>query len=218
MRVGSSVSAAGLPLGAAAPSPKLTSTCANLDGLARANVDLVHAPAERGRYLDGRLVGLDLEERRVLADHVALAHEHLTDLGLGEAFAQVREDEVPGHRDLEGQRLAGGRQHARARSGTLAFSRAKPTNGTSYAVTRAIGASSERKAPSMIEVAISAPGPKLRGASWTTTARPVFCTEVDERLAVERRDRQEVDHLALRRRLPRRSVSAASRATRSMAP
>jgi len=30
----------------------------------------------------------------------------------------------------------------------------------------------------MMDAATSAPGPKLRGASWTTTARPVLATEV----------------------------------------
>ena len=69
----------------------------------------------------------------------------------------------------------------------------------------------------MIEAAISAPGPKLRGASWTTTARPVFLDRGDERLAVERRDRQEIDHLDGDAVLGLQ-VSAASSATRSIAP
>src|SRR3989338_1942875 len=120
------------------------------------------------------MVGLDLEERRVLGDDVACGDQHLDDLGLGQALAEVGQDEGPRHQNARVSRAAA---TTRGTSGTVAFSRAKPANATSYAVTRRTGASSERNAPSMIEAAVSAPGPKRRGASWTTTARPVFATE-----------------------------------------
>jgi hypothetical protein len=52
-------------------------------------VDPGHAPAHRRRDLDRGLVGLDLEQWRVLGDDIALAHEDLDDLGLGQSLAQI---------------------------------------------------------------------------------------------------------------------------------
>src|SRR2546427_1280713 len=49
---------------------------------------------------------------------------------------------------------------------------------TSFAVTRRTGASRWRNAPSMIDAAISAAGPKLRGASWTTTRSEEHTSEL----------------------------------------
>jgi hypothetical protein len=99
-------SEAGGPSGHAAPSPRRQPSrrvverdehVPNLDALARPNVNASHAPAERGRNLDGRLVGLDLEQRRVFGEHIALVDENLQDLGLGESLAQVWEYERSGH-------------------------------------------------------------------------------------------------------------------------
>jgi len=56
-------------------------------------VDLGHPPAHGRRDLDRGLVGLDFEQRRVLGDDVALAHEDLDDLGLGQPFAEVGQRE-----------------------------------------------------------------------------------------------------------------------------
>jgi len=142
----------------------------NFDALPRPNVNARHASGKRGRNLDGSLVGLDLEQRRVLGEDVALVDEHLDDLGLGEPLAQIRKRERSGHpatssSPVQNARVSRTAATTRGTSGTFAFSRAKPTNGTSCAVTRRMGASSDRKAPSMIEAAISAPGPKLFGAS-----------------------------------------------------
>jgi hypothetical protein len=61
-------------------------------------VDLVDAPAHRGRNLDPGLVRLHLQQRRVFLDHVAFVNEDGDDLGLGEALAQVGQDELAGHR------------------------------------------------------------------------------------------------------------------------
>ena len=98
-------SEAGGPPGRATPSPAPNPSrvverdehVPNLDALARPNVNASHAPAERRRNLDGRLVGLDLEQRRVFGEHIALVDENLQDLGLGESLAQVWEYERSGH-------------------------------------------------------------------------------------------------------------------------
>src|SRR5438876_389003 len=137
---------------------------ADLHGLPGLDVDTSHATTERGWDLDRGLVGLDLEKRRVLGDDLALVDEDLDDLGLGQTLTQVGQRERPGHGPQKA-RVSRAAVTTRGTPGTFAFSRAKPTNGTSYAATRRTGASSERNAPSMIEAAISAPGPKLRAAS-----------------------------------------------------
>ena len=59
----------------------------------RLDVDLLDAAAHGGRDLDGGLVGLDLEQGRVLGDDVAFAHEHLHDLGLGQTLTEVGQHE-----------------------------------------------------------------------------------------------------------------------------
>jgi hypothetical protein len=64
------------------------------------NMNPGHAPGEWRRNLDGGLVGLDLEQRRVLGQHVTLVDEHLDDLGFGESLAQIRECERSRHSTL----------------------------------------------------------------------------------------------------------------------
>ena len=70
-----------------------------------------HASGEGRRNLDGSLVGLDLDQRRVLGDHVALADEDLDDLGLGQALTKVGQRERPGHAS-ERESVARGRDDA----------------------------------------------------------------------------------------------------------
>ena len=70
----------------------------DLHRLAGLDVDLLDAPAHRGGDLHLRLVRLHLQQRRVFLDHVAFADEDGDDLRLGEAFAQVGQDELAGHR------------------------------------------------------------------------------------------------------------------------
>src|SRR5207244_3787671 len=94
------------------------------------DMNLLHPPAHGRGDLDLRLVRLHLEERRVLADHVALADQDLGDLGLGQSLAQVGEDERARHA-AQKERVSRAAATTRATSGTVAFSRAKPTNGTS---------------------------------------------------------------------------------------
>ena len=60
--------------------------------------DLQHRPGVRRRDLDGRLVGLDLDERVVLGDLLPLRDEPAGDLALGEALPQVRKLERARHR------------------------------------------------------------------------------------------------------------------------
>jgi hypothetical protein len=59
-----------------------------------------------GGDLDRRLVGLDLEEHRVLLDGVALRDEPRQDLALGDAFAEVREREPVPHQNSRVRRTA----------------------------------------------------------------------------------------------------------------
>ena len=59
--------------------------------------DLEHRPGARRGDLDRRLVGLHLDERLILVHLVALGDEPAGDLGLGEAFSQVRQLELVGH-------------------------------------------------------------------------------------------------------------------------
>src|SRR5262249_25547770 len=61
------------------------------------DVDALDAPAERRGNLDRRLVGLDLQQRRVLAYDVALAHEHLANFRFGQALAEIGERERARH-------------------------------------------------------------------------------------------------------------------------
>jgi hypothetical protein len=52
-------------------------------------MDASHATAEGGWDLDRGLVGLDLEERRVLGEDVPLGDENVDDLGLCQSFTQI---------------------------------------------------------------------------------------------------------------------------------
>jgi hypothetical protein len=96
---GAGVVAAGAPragvgaaAGCAAPSAKVTSGAPTLTVWPGWTWIFSTRPAiDRRRDLDLGLVGLDLEERRVFSDDVALVHEDRDDLGLGQAFSKVRE-------------------------------------------------------------------------------------------------------------------------------
>jgi hypothetical protein len=101
---------------------------ADPDRLVRSDVDFFHAAAHRRGNLDLRLVGLHLEQRRVLADGLALSHEHADDLRLHQSLTEIGQHERAGHQYASVSRAAAS---TRAASGTLARSRAKPTNGTS---------------------------------------------------------------------------------------
>ncbi len=65
--------------------------------LALGNEDPRDGSARRGRDLDRRLVGRDLDERRVLGDLLALLDEPAGDLALGQALAEVGQLELVGH-------------------------------------------------------------------------------------------------------------------------
>src|SRR5262249_36152712 len=96
--------------------------------LVRLDVNPEHpSPDGRGNF-HLRLVGLDLKERRVLADDVAFLHQHPDDFGLGEALTEIGQDEGARHQNASVSRAAA---TTRPTSGTLARSRAKPTKGTS---------------------------------------------------------------------------------------
>ena len=73
------------------------------DDLALGDEDPRDLPGRRRRDLDRRLVGLDLDERIVLGDLLALRDEPAGDLALGQALAEVGQLELVGHRgrDLE---------------------------------------------------------------------------------------------------------------------
>ncbi len=66
--------------------------------LALGDEDLQHRSAVRRRDLDGRLVGLDLDERVVLGDLLPLRDEPAGDLALGETLAEVGKLERARHR------------------------------------------------------------------------------------------------------------------------
>ena len=86
---------------------------ADLHGLPRSHVDLLDPAADGRGDLHLRLVGLHLEQRGVLADDLALAHEHRDDLGLGKAFSQVREGKLARHIWKARRRASRGRPRAR---------------------------------------------------------------------------------------------------------
>src|SRR5207237_10901957 len=102
------------------------------------HVDALDAAGHRRRDLHGRLVRLHLEQRRVLAHDVALAHEHLTDLGLGQPLAEVGQHESTRHgwTAVYNFRVSRAVDSARATWGRLPFSRAEPGNGSSHDVAR----------------------------------------------------------------------------------
>jgi hypothetical protein len=64
------------------------------DDLAFGGEDARDDAPGRGRDLDRRLVGRDLDERVVLGDRVALADEPARDLALGQALAEVGQLEL----------------------------------------------------------------------------------------------------------------------------
>src|SRR4051794_33079223 len=65
----------------------------------------------------------------------------------------------------------------RSRSGRYSSSSFDGGYGVSYPPTRSTGASREWKQVSVTRAAISAPRPRVTGASWTTTQRPVRRTD-----------------------------------------
>ena len=66
--------------------------------LALGDEDLRDGSSRRRGDLDRRLVGLDLDQRIVLRDLLALAHEPARDLALGQPLAQVGQPELVRHR------------------------------------------------------------------------------------------------------------------------
>ena len=67
------------------------------DDLALLDEDLRDLAGGRRRDLDRRLVGLDLDERLVLGDLVALGHEPAGDLAFGQALAEIGKLELVRH-------------------------------------------------------------------------------------------------------------------------
>jgi hypothetical protein len=65
--------------------------------LALADEDAGDGPGGRGGDLDGRLVGLDLDERVVLLDLLADLDEPAGDLALGNPLAEVRKLDLVRH-------------------------------------------------------------------------------------------------------------------------
>ncbi len=116
----------------APPSAKVTSAAPTFTDWPGPDVDALDAARERRGDLDARLVGLDFQQRRVLGDVLPLRDEDLDDLGLGQALAEVGQGEGARPWRLR-QKASVSRAAAtmRATSGTFAFSRAKPTKGTS---------------------------------------------------------------------------------------
>ena len=61
--------------------------------------DAAHHAGRRRRHLDGRLVGLDLDQQVVLGHLLAGGHEPADDLALGHPLAQVGHAELVGHQN-----------------------------------------------------------------------------------------------------------------------
>ena len=108
------------------------------DDLALRDEDPRHLAGGRRRDLDRRLVGLDLDERVVLGDLLALGDEPARDLALGQALAEVgqlelvrhgggfyREAGRPRHRRRHDQHAQTRRRRARARRLLVAASSAR---------------------------------------------------------------------------------------------
>ena len=74
---------------------------------------LAHGARERRGQLDQRLRGLDLDEHVVDRDAVARADPPLDDLGLGEAFADIGEDERLGAHGMSFRRTRSSSEPAR---------------------------------------------------------------------------------------------------------
>ena len=73
--------------------------------------DLAQRARLGGGQLDGDLVGLDLHERLVLGDGLALLLEPAADLDLGDGFADFGDNEVNGH-EKQGSWMTGGQASA----------------------------------------------------------------------------------------------------------
>src|SRR4029079_4410355 len=145
------------------------------DDFSLGNEDACDLPSGRGRDLDRRLVGLDLDQRVVLGDLLALLDQPAGDLALGQAFAEVRELELVRHQNSSKRRRAAAT--TRSTDGMYASSIDQYGYGTSNPVTRSTGPRRSRIAFSATTAANSAPKPATRGASWTITTRPVFATD-----------------------------------------
>ena len=65
--------------------------------LALGDHDSRHLAGRGRRNLDGGLVGLDLDQRLVLRDLLALLYEPAGDLALGKTLTEIRELELVGH-------------------------------------------------------------------------------------------------------------------------
>src|SRR4029079_1512559 len=122
-------------------------------------------PRRRGRDLDRRLVGLDLDQRVVLGDLLTLLDEPAGDLALGQALAEVRKLELVRHQNSVSTRCAAAA--TRSADGMYASSICQNGYGTSKPVTRSTGPRRSRIAFSAITAASSAPKPATRGASRT---------------------------------------------------
>ena len=71
--------------------------CADSGQLPFAGDDAEHGAGDRCTDLDGRLVGVNLDDRLVLDDLVALSHEPAGDLPLSRSLAQIRQRERVRH-------------------------------------------------------------------------------------------------------------------------
>ena len=74
-----------------------------MEHLARLAAERLDDAGERRRQLHDRLRGLELDDRLVDRHLVAGLHEPRDDLGLGEALAEVGEDEVAAHQSSHSQ-------------------------------------------------------------------------------------------------------------------
>ncbi len=70
---------------------------ADKDRGVRSHVQPEHGPGIGGRQLDHRLVGLDLEQRLVVGDHVALGDQPLHDPSFVDPFTHIGEVENERH-------------------------------------------------------------------------------------------------------------------------
>ncbi len=79
---------------------------ADRDDVAFRDEDPADDPGGRGRDLDRRLVGLDLDQRVVLGDLLPHRDEPARDLALGEALAQIGKPELVRHQNAISRRTA----------------------------------------------------------------------------------------------------------------
>ena len=100
---------------------------ADLDDVARLRVQGRHGTGEGRGQLDDRLGGLDLGDRLVQGDGVALGDEPLDELGLGKSFAEVGQAEFLDHSSTPARLFGRSRTRStasriRSRSGRWYFS------------------------------------------------------------------------------------------------